>query len=121
MFCVDDKKQHVAILNGSFDCEANLRGQLGLACAGKAAGIPYDKRLSAARADSRDPIARYPRSMVHHGANEDDGIARDDKDWEPCRESPVIRINLAPAADAQRDDAAQKQAFVSNWIENDSE
>ena len=67
MFCVDDKKQNVAILNGSFDCAANLRGQFGLARAGNAAGIPYDKRLSAALADSRDPIAGYPRLIVHDG------------------------------------------------------
>ena len=67
MFCVNDKKQNVAILNGCFDRAANLSGQFGLACGGNAAGIPYDKRVSAARADSRDPIARYPRLIVHDG------------------------------------------------------
>ena len=67
MFCVNDKKQNVALSNGSFDCAANLRGQFGLAYAGNAAGIPYDKWLSAARTDSRDSIARYPRLIVHDG------------------------------------------------------
>jgi len=38
--------------------------------------------------------------IQHHGANEDDGIARDDKDGEPRREPAVLRINFAPVADA---------------------
>src|SRR5438128_5541338 len=59
--------------------------------------------------------------IQHHRTDEDDGIARDDKNGEPCWKSSIIGINFAPVADAQCDNGAQKQAFVSNRIENDSE
>ena len=47
-------------------------------------------------------------------------IARDNEDREPGWESAVLRIDIAPITDAQCDDAAQKQSFVGDRIENDS-
>src|SRR4029453_8922450 len=67
LFCIDKKKQNVAIVNGVLDCMANLDGQFGFACTGNAAGIPRDKWLSSARADGRDTIARYPGLIMHDG------------------------------------------------------
>src|ERR1700687_2632226 len=51
-------------------------------------------------------------------AHENDSIARDDENWEPRGKSSIIRIELAPVRDAQRDDAAEEQALVRDRIEN---
>jgi hypothetical protein len=54
-------------------------------------------------------------------AHEDYGVTRDDENGKPRREPSIIRINVAPVADAQRNDAAQKQALIGERIENDSQ
>ena len=56
--------------------------------------------------------------MQDDRAHEDDSIACDDENWEPRGKSPVIRIELAPVRDAQRDDAAEEQALVRDRIED---
>src|ERR1700682_2037955 len=59
--------------------------------------------------------------MKHRAANENNNVARDDQDREPGGKSSVFRIDFAPIADAERDDSAQEQAFVGDWIENHPE
>src|SRR5437879_1668533 len=59
--------------------------------------------------------------MWHAGADENDGIACDNENGEPCRKSSVFRIDIAPVADAQGNDGAQEQAFIRNRIENRAE
>src|SRR5581483_4729170 len=47
--------------------------------------------------------------------------ACDDDHREPHGKASVFRIGLAPIADTQGDDAAQKQTFVRDWIKIYSE
>src|SRR5437762_6048056 len=54
-------------------------------------------------------------------ADENHGIARDNENGKPGWKSSVIGINIAPIADAQCNDGAQEQAFISNRIENRAE
>src|SRR6185436_19439332 len=78
-------------------------------------------------ADCRN-FTRPPWSHLHFaveqiengGADENDGVARDNQNGEPCRESTVIGIDVAPITDAQCNDTAEQQAFVRNGVENNS-
>jgi hypothetical protein len=56
--------------------------------------------------------------MENDRADEDHRVARDDENGKPDRKFSVGGIVLAPIADAQRDDAAQKESFVRERIEN---
>src|SRR5438876_9736594 len=58
------------------------------------------------------------QQMQNNRAYEDDSVPRDHENRKPSREPSVFRINLAPVADAQCDNAAQEQTFVGDWIEN---
>src|SRR3954454_7695934 len=59
--------------------------------------------------------------MEHGAAEKDDGIPRDDEDGEPGREFSIMRVDLAPVADAQGDDSAKEKALDRNGIENCAE
>src|SRR6266550_1219882 len=66
----------------------------------------------------------HPRNQSETSRNDDDEkerVARDYKHRKPRGKASVFRIGLTPVADAQCDDAAQKQTFVRNWIEIHSE
>src|SRR5437868_6592831 len=59
--------------------------------------------------------------MQHTRADENHSISRDNENGKPGWKSSVFGIDIAPIADAQRDDGAQEQAFVRNRIENCAE
>src|SRR5436190_55985 len=59
--------------------------------------------------------------MQYTRADENHGIARDNENGKPGWKSSVLGINIAPIADAQCNDGAQEQAFISNRIENRAE
>ncbi len=59
--------------------------------------------------------------MKHRAADHDDGVAADHEHREPGGKSSVLRIDVAPVADAQRDDSAEEQALVRDRIEDDAE
>src|SRR5206468_10412885 len=61
------------------------------------------------------------KQIKNHCAHQDYGVTRDDENGKPRREPSIIRINVAPVADAERNDTAQKQALVGERIENDSQ
>src|SRR5262249_15738548 len=55
--------------------------------------------------------------MQNRCAHKNDRVTRDYEDRKPRGKSSIFRRGLAPVADAQGDDATQKQTFVRNWIE----
>src|SRR5438093_13469466 len=59
--------------------------------------------------------------MQYTRADENHGIARDNENGKPRWKSSVLRVDIAPIADAQCNDRAQEQAFISNRIENRAE
>src|SRR4029453_9225120 len=59
--------------------------------------------------------------MQDRAPDHDDGVAADHEYWEPSGESSVLRIDVAPVADAQGNDATQEQALVRDRIEDDTE
>src|SRR6266478_1232047 len=59
--------------------------------------------------------------MQYTRADENHGISRDNENWKPGWKSSVLRVDIAPIADAQGNDGAQEQAFIGNRIENCAE
>ena len=61
------------------------------------------------------------RRCKHRAPDQDHGVAADHENREPGGKSSVLRIDVAPVADAQGNDATQEQAFVRDRIEDDTE
>src|SRR6266508_4574736 len=64
---VEQKKENVGIVNSGLDSVANLHGQFRFTGASDTAGIPDNKWLSSARADSRDAVTRDSGLIMHDG------------------------------------------------------
>ena len=61
------------------------------------------------------------KHVQNGGPNENNRVPRDHNDREPGGELAIIWVNPAPVADTERDDAAEKQSFIRNRIENGPE
>ena len=61
------------------------------------------------------PLPELDIAMEQGGADEDDGIARDDEDREPERKL------VGPIAEAEGDDGGEEEALIGNGIEDHAE
>src|SRR5437762_4612793 len=86
---------------------------------------PRDRRHLQNSSDFAGPTWFYMHfaveQMQYTRPDENHGIARDNENGKPGWKPPVLRIDIAPIADAQCNDGAQEQAFIGNRIENRAE
>src|SRR6266446_94289 len=59
--------------------------------------------------------------MENRAADQDDGVAADHKHREPGGELAVLRIDVAPIANAEGDDGTEEEAFVRDRVEDNTE